>query len=179
VRCDTRDPALADRPRIDDIRAMRLTLLRHGVAVEKDEWDGDDADRPLTKEGANEVRALCRAVRRVVDAHEIWTSPWARARATAEIAAMVWKLPLREVPWLAGDGCPPRQAVAQLLPKLDVVLVGHEPDLGRIAGLLVGLPALPLTKGGVAVLKGEPRPQGMELKMLLTPRQAQKIGNDD
>ncbi len=149
---------------------MRLTLLRHGVAVEKDEWEGDDAERPLTKDGANEARAMCRAVRHVVKAHEIWTSPWARARATAEIAAMVWKLPLREVAWLAGKAAEPRESANQLKANTDVVLVGHDPDLSALIAYLCGAKNIDLAKCGLAVLKGDPVADGMSLKVLLTPK---------
>ena len=34
---------------------MECVLLRHGIAVERDEWEGTDGDRPLTERGAKRV----------------------------------------------------------------------------------------------------------------------------
>ena len=63
---------------------MRLILLRHGLAVERTAWTGDDADRPLTAEGRLRTRAVVRAARALVRPVDcVWTSPYARAHATA------------------------------------------------------------------------------------------------
>ncbi len=51
-----------------------------------------------------------------------------------------------------------------------MVLVGHEPDLGELAGVLLGAPALALRKAGCAWLRGEPEPGGMVLRALLSPK---------
>jgi len=149
---------------------MRLILLRHGVAVERDEWHGDDAERPLSKAGIHQATMTLKRVRPLVKAIEIWTSPWVRARATAELASAIWKLPLREAPWLAGEAATPKQMLEQLATAPDVVLVGHEPDLGVLAGVLVGGKPVPLAKAGMAVLKGTPEAGAMELKLLLSPK---------
>lgn len=58
------------------------------------------------------------------------------------------------------------------LPGGDTVLVGHEPDLGELIGVLIGAPPIPLRKAGIAVLEGEPAAGGMTLQLLLTPRAA-------
>ena len=34
---------------------MDCVLVRHGIAVERDEWEGYEADRPLTESGAKRV----------------------------------------------------------------------------------------------------------------------------
>ncbi|GDY14447.1 hypothetical protein LBMAG53_33250 [Planctomycetota bacterium] len=161
---------------------MRLTLLRHGKAVERDEWTGDDADRPLTRDGivhAHETMiALASLVVPVMEATEIWTSPWRRARHTAELAASVWELPLREVPWLAGDHTPVDQWPAP--PATGHIFVGHEPELSRLLLRLCGFTETGLTvelrKAGVAILDGEPVPGGMELYALIPPKIARKLG---
>ncbi len=149
---------------------MRLFLLRHGLAVDRGEWHGEDADRPLTKGGAHQATTTLKLVRPLIKAMEIWTSPWVRARATAELASAIWKLPLREAPWLAGEAATAKQVLDHLRDAPDVVLIGHEPDLGVLAGLLIGCKSLPLAKAGMAVLKGQPEPAGMELKLLLSPK---------
>lgn len=149
---------------------MRVTFLRHGKAADRESWQGDDAGRPLTKAGIEQAREVLRAVRDLVKADEIWTSPWLRARHTAELASGIWKLPLRECAWMAGDGGDPEEWTRRLEGAPDVVLVGHEPDLGRVIGHLLGGPALPLRKTGLAELDGEPREGGMILRAVLPPK---------
>jgi phosphohistidine phosphatase len=149
---------------------MRITLIRHGKSVDSEDWHGEDAARPLTREGAQQVRRCLKALRPVIDGDEIWTSPWLRARQTAEQAAELWERPLAERPWLAGDAAEPQEWLAELRGAGDVVLVGHEPDLGKFIGFLVGGRPMPLKKGGVAVLEGLPRAGGMDLRLFLSPK---------
>ena len=149
---------------------MRLVIVRHGLAVDRAEWEGPDSLRPLTDEGRARAKRVLRAVAPLMTGIvEVWTSPWARALATAEIAADAWKLPLHKHAWLGGNGPAAGDRVADL-PKQDTALVGHEPDLGELIGVLTGGPAIPLKKAGIAVLDGHPVPGGMVLSLLLTPR---------
>jgi len=158
---------------------MRLTILRHAVAVARTEWDGDDADRPLTKDGIARATRLLMQTRGLHRADEIWTSPWRRARATAELAAQLWKLPLTEVPWLAGGAATARERSTHLRSALDVVLVGHEPDLGELIGYLTGNTRIGLAKAGLAVLKGAPVAGKMDLHVLLTPKTVETLVDED
>lgn len=166
---DRRATRLPCRAQASDT-TMRLILLRHGRAAERTEWAGKDADRPLTAEGRLRTRAVVRAARalvRPVDA--IWTSPFARAHATAVIAGRAWRAPVEVHPWLAAGAM---AAIDQLehLPGGDTVLVGHEPDLGELLGVLLGGPTIPMRKAGIAIVTGEPSAGGMTLELLLTPR---------
>ena len=148
---------------------MRLVLLRHGRAIDREEWSGPDPLRPLTAEGRRRTRQVVKAVAPLlVGMTAIWTSPWVRARDTAKLAARAWDLPLEEHGWLAGGllGAGDRLG---LLPRCDMVLVGHEPDLGELVGALTGGPVVPLKKAGLALLEGTPVGGGMELRLLLTP----------
>lgn len=149
---------------------MRVTIVRHGKAVDRAKWHLEDADRPLTKEGAAQAMRAFRTLRGWVAADEVWTSPWTRARQTAELAAECWRLPLREVDWLAGEAMSADRRIRLLPHDIDVALVGHEPDLGMLIGALAGGRPVPLKKGGVALLEGEPAPAGMQLRLLLTPK---------
>lgn len=150
---------------------MELILLRHGKAADRATWTGADADRPLTPAGEERTRAVLAHLAGTIQADEIWTSPWLRARGTAEIAGEEWGLPVREQPWLAGDGDTGASlsALAGLGDERRVVLVGHEPDLGVLAGTLCGGVGVLLKKTGVAILRGDPRPGGMLLRVLLNP----------
>ena len=44
---------------------MDCVLLRHGIAVERDEWEGKDADRPLTERGAKRVAQVAAGLNRL------------------------------------------------------------------------------------------------------------------
>jgi len=77
------------------------------------------------------------------------------------------------------------RGVLQRLTALDgdgaVVLVGHEPDLGKLAGvLLFGAPAstLPLKKAGACIIDfdGPPRAGEGELMLFLPPRVLRRLG---
>ena len=157
---------------------MRLTLLRHGVAVDREDWQGADSERILTKDGIEEATRVLKLVRNRIKAVEIWTSPWLRARQTAELASGIWKLPLREIDWLAGDAVPTAERASRLQAHTDVVLVGHEPDLGDLVRFLCGA-RVTLKKSGLAVLKGEPRQGEMSLHCLLNPKLALELAGKD
>jgi phosphohistidine phosphatase len=156
---------------------MILTILRHGKAMERDAWHGDDRDRPLTRDGLTQCRAALRALTGAVQADEVWTSPWKRARQTADLAAEIWDLPLTECPWLAGESTDIPEWSRFLRGASEVVLVGHEPDLGRFVGQMLGGRPMSLKKGGVAILEGMPRPGQMELRLLIGPKQALAIAD--
>lgn len=155
---------------------MRLYLLRHGKAVEKDEFNGDDADRPLTKKGEKRTRAVIeQLVDHKVKPDLILTSPFKRAAETAEIAKDIFKAPIKKVPALAA-GVKPSDAAGALsdfLKSTDAVLVvGHEPDLSKFAGWLSNQSsdAFGFKKAGCCCLTGKPRKGGMLLKWMLAPK---------
>ena len=135
---------------------MRIVLLRHGPAGTRDpsRWP-DDAARPLTSRGRERTRRAAQGVRRLVDGVAlVLTSPLVRARETADLLAAVVE-PEKDVETLdslapGGSTRPILARLGRLEPDSTVVLVGHEPDLGKLAGLLVfGAPApLPLKKAG-------------------------------
>ncbi len=155
---------------------MRLTLLRHGPAVDQEKWSGNDADRPLTESGAELTTETIKSARGLIKAVEIWTSPWVRARQTAELASSLWKLPLREVDWLAGESMPAAERASRLQPHTDVVLVGHEPDLSDLVRFLCGA-KIELKKSGLVILKGTPRQGEMILRSLMTPKQVMELAD--
>ncbi len=160
---------------------MDLTLLRHGKAADRLTWTGNDADRPLTEAGQARTRAVLTHLNAVIHADEIWTSPWLRARQTAEIAGQVWGLPVREQAWLAGGACSEAEQLghlADLGPDQHIILVGHEPDLSCLAGYLCGGNCLGLKKAGLALLRGEATAQRMHLRALLSPAVVLGIASD-
>lgn len=116
---------------------MKLYLLRHAEAHP----GPDDALRPLTGKGKQSLQILARHLKRIkpLKIHEIRHSTLLRARQTAELFLKEtgWALPLREVPLLKPED--EVQTLAGILEEeqKSVLLVGHNPHLERLTGLLV------------------------------------------
>lgn len=160
---------------------MLLYVLRHGIAFERDEWDGDDDSRPLTDDGKSRTREVVKALQKAgkLEMDAIWSSPLVRARQTAEIAGKVLGLQVAIVDELASGTALQRLMAAfekrKPLPE-KLMLVGHEPDCGEIIGGLAGREHedFSLKKAGMALLDGKFEPGGMKLKWLLAPAEVLK-----
>lgn len=167
---------------------MNLYLLRHGIAGARgDSRYSDDSQRPLTPEGRRKMRRIAAGLRALdLECDVLLSSPYVRARQTAEIAAAALRVAdkLQWVDELApdGDACrligllQDKHAAAE-----NVLLVGHEPYLGNLIGvLLAGQASLPvgLKKGGLCLLSVAALAVGpcAALEWLLTPRQLVKLG---
>lgn len=160
-----------------------LYLVRHAIAEERGPDYPDDTKRPLTRRGRERMRrgvAGFRALRPGVEL--ILTSPLVRAVQTAEILSLgLDDAPIEALPALA-PGHSPRQ-VAQALAEasqVDVIaVVGHEPDLGKLAAwLIASRRPLPFRKGGMARIdvKSLPPAQNGTLIWHATPRLLRSIG---
>jgi phosphohistidine phosphatase len=162
---------------------MNLFLLRHGVAVERDELDyAGDAARPLTPKGKRQLRAVAAALRAMGLCFDvILPSPLVRARQTTEIIAAELKSQKRLV---FADELKPGGDAKKLVQKIaglkkvpgNVLLVGHEPDFSELISLLVTGShggGFALKKGGLAKLEVEKLRAGKcaTLAWLLTPAQ--------
>jgi phosphohistidine phosphatase len=165
---------------------MELCLIRHGLAQPLGHKnDFTDEKRTLTSQGRDRMREVARGLRRLaVKPEVIMTSPLARAYETAEIVAEalgVDKQMLLTTTNLA-PGCSFEDLCEEIKEKRveSIALVGHEPDLGELAGLIIsGEPdvALPLRKGGVCciqITETIPSFKGT-LVWLLTPKQLRLI----
>jgi phosphohistidine phosphatase len=158
---------------------FHLYLVRHAVAEERGpEWP-DDSQRPLTDDGAKKWRRQAAGLV-AIDARPdvILTSPFVRARQTADLLAAAWpkKPKVVEVPALQ-PGMKPRDVLKALEPsarQASLALVGHEPGLGELAAALVGLKTPPeFKKGGVAridVAILPPPPGSGAIAWWLTPK---------
>jgi phosphohistidine phosphatase len=153
--------------------ARQLWLLRHADA--EPHGTRADAERKLTARGEYQARAAGAAIARLdVEFEAVLYSPRVRARKTAELAAESWSKQQRgvlaECPPLGG-GFQADQALAELdgvSPDGRLLLVGHEPDLSRVAGELTQA-RIDLKKGGLAVVRLEGA--GGELVVLMRPRE--------
>ena len=134
---------------------MELYFFRHGDA-EAAAATGD-SDRQLTERGRRETLAVGLALHRAgLRPEAIITSPLLRARQTAEILQEVFALPPQADRRLS-PGCS-LGAVQELTshhPRGRFLLVGHEPDLSRIIGHLVGSAHITMAKSGVARVDAE------------------------
>lgn len=119
---------------------MLLYLLRH---AEAEALATSDRVRRLTPKGDEQglrVGKFCR--KQGLEPALILSSPVTRARQTAELVAK--SLPegeLIEVPW-AACGMDPWKAMDELAAYEKfpaVMLVGHQPDLGALAAVLLGM----------------------------------------
>lgn len=162
---------------------MDLYLLRHAIAVTRGtQGDQADSERPLTSKGETRMRRIARGMRALgVSCDLLLSSPYVRARQTAEIVAESLKTPekVQISQALAPDG-DPKTLVEELNKRYRsrqrVMLVGHEPYLSAfISTLLTGDAnlALVLKKGGLCQLSVDSLQYGRcaTLTALLTPRQ--------
>lgn len=157
-----------------------LLIIRHAIALERAEAAAQglpDSQRALTPKGEERMRRIAATLGKwMPEPATLLSSPYLRTRQTAALLSTQWQQPFRECKALAPGGDP-----AALLRQLDklpgpIVLVGHEPDLSELIGLLLGGQArsvVRLKKGGAALLHLEEplQPGNAELQWLINPKQ--------
>ncbi len=104
---------------------MPLILVRHASAGDRDEWDGDDRERPLDDRGHQQADELVRRLG-AYRVDEIHTSPYLRCVQTVEPLAAARDLELRLCAELSEeqqgrDG----EALLRELAERDAVVCGH------------------------------------------------------
>jgi phosphohistidine phosphatase len=157
--------------------AVKLYFLRHGRAMARADWSGDDADRPLTPEGEAAMVREARAIAAMdLGLKVIVTSPLVRARRTADIVAEAvgGEASVVEDERLAGgfDVKALRAVVAGHGTPKALMLVGHEPDFSTVVGSLTGGGRVVCKKGGLArVDAADGDLKAAELAWLLPPSQ--------
>ena len=137
---------------------MKLYLVRHAEAIERS-GTTPDASRYLTTKCRLAFRKIARRVRKAgIAPGVIFTSPLLRAVQTAEILAE--RLKHQGPVVVARELCPgfDLQDLRSLLMGAgspgEAAFVGHEPDLGLLAAVLMGVPeGFPLRKGAVLALE--------------------------
>ena len=164
---------------------MQIVLFRHGPAEPRDSsrWP-DDRLRPLTPRGDVRTRRAARGLAKLLRGEAaVLTSPLVRAVETAKRVAEVLNGAGVEVLEALAPGGSERKLgeILQRLRAMDaVILVGHEPDLGQLAGSwIAGAPvALPLKKAGACSITFAGRIQAGagELDWFLPPRALRRIG---
>ncbi len=148
---------------------MKLYLLRHGKA-DWPNWNKPDNERPLTKEGKEEVAAVARLLSRLEIAPVILTSPLPRASQTAEIAGKHLKAKVHIEPLLRpGFDATRLRKILKKFPDKSVMVVGHEPDFTHTIFQLTG-GNTKMSKAGVALIELETSPMKGALRWLLPPK---------
>ena len=156
---------------------MRLLIVRHAEAEDRERF-GSDVERPLTAAGRHTARQAGRALAELVPRLDaLASSPLIRARDTARLlAAERGELTAIELDELR-PGAPRKALLAWLAAHgrdASVGLVGHEPDLSRLASWFVtghATSALALKKAGACLIDFPARPGAGEgqLLWLLSP----------
>ena len=166
---------------------MNLYVIRHAIAVDEgtSEYESD-SERPLTDKGRKKMRQIAKALRNLgVEFDLILSSPYVRARETAEILADVFKM--KKKLDFSDNLIPlgnPELLITEVNEKYSVnslAVVGHEPHLSTLVGLLVAENAkidVTLKKGAVCYLSADDLHQEHRatLEWLLTPRILMEIG---
>lgn len=165
---------------------MDCVLIRHGVAVEPEEWEGSEENRPLTEKGKKRV-LLAAAGLAALDCNptNLLSSPFVRAYDTARLLRTVLcpsvKVETRQE--LAVGSTPERiLRLLRAFPAESIVIcVGHEPLLGEAAALLLCGKAtanFPMKKAGAALIRlpGMVKPGQGLLHWWLQPMQLRALG---
>src|SRR4051812_39013361 len=136
---------------------MDIYLVRHADAADKTV----DPERNLTDRGRRDAAALAEALRPLrIRVRAIWHSGKPRALQTAEALASAVECGGEQL--VRHSGLKPFDPVKKLARTLsgcgdNIMIVGHEPLLGRLAARLVTgyakMPLLSLGKPGVACLR--------------------------
>jgi phosphohistidine phosphatase len=161
---------------------MKILLIRHASAEPQDP-ERDDSARALTPRGARRWRRAVRGLTRVVEAPDVLlTSPWRRARETAEIAAVAFQC-AAPIETEALTGAPFESLVAAIAeagsPEV-VALVGHEPWISELLARLTNGSAerMGFRKGGVALVDCPAGASaGGRLVSFLPPRVLRRLGS--
>lgn len=165
---------------------MELYLIRHAIA-EEEAPSGDDSQRALTEKGAKKMRQIAKGLRTLgADFDFILSSPYVRAKETAEILADVFKM--KKKIGFSDHLVPmadPNLLIAEINEKYSVdslALVGHEPYLSTLVSMLVANGAavdIAFKKGGVCRLAADDlhHSRSAALEWLLTPGVLVEIAN--
>lgn len=165
---------------------MRVILLRHGIAVDRDDPACPaDPDRPLTREGVERTREAVAGLRAIgVQPDVVLSSPYLRALQTAELASEGLDAPGPERCTQLLPAADPKELAALLRGRsgAEILCAGHEPNLSLVLAHLVlggvaGETFAGLKKAGAACVETEdPGATPGDLLWLVPPRVLRRLG---
>lgn len=144
---------------------MDCLFFRHGIAVERQTWTGEERRRPLTDKGRGRTLQSGKGLLalRLTPTH-ILSSPLTRARQTAVILQALLEEPIKIRITADLEPRADPQAFLSLLttfpPNACVWCIGHEPHLSATAGLLLtgtSCDGFALKKAGACLIHVENR----------------------
>jgi len=158
---------------------MNLYLIRHAIAVDEGTADLEDSQRPLTDKGRKKMRQIAKGLHALgAEFDLILSSPYLRAQETAEVLADVFKMKKKLI---FSESLLPESEPEKVIFEINeshavdsLALVGHEPHLSALIGLLTAGNAnidVTLKKGGVCHLSADDlhHAHRATLEWLLTP----------
>ena len=142
---------------------QQIIFMRHGIAVDRENFEGEDGDRPLTEEGIQKVHRVAKAMTRILRPNAIITSDYVRARATAAICMEAFlEGQDRSLPMIETADIRPGNTWQQWqkflksahLPEV-ILVVGHEPNLSLLLSSHLQAPtsSVSFKKAGVSVIE--------------------------
>ena len=167
---------------------MNLYIIRHAIAVDEGTPEYEqDSERPLTDKGKKKMRQISKGLRTLgADFDLILSSPYVRAKETAEVLADVFKV---KADIAFSDNLVPMGDPDLLISEMNekysansIALVGHEPQLTALVSLLAAENVsvdMTLKKGGVCRLSADDLHHSRKatLEWLLTPGILVEIGD--
>ncbi len=165
-------------------RDVWVHLFRHGIAIDREDPScPPDPERALTDRGTQRTAAAAAGIAALgIEPDLVLTSPYVRARQTAELAVAAVGGELVETEALVDED--PEALCAELrgrAPRV-VICVGHAPDLDDFAAYLIGTstPVIRLKKAGLASLDVmHSRRGGGSLFAVYPPRALRRLGGGD
>lgn len=148
---------------------MKIYFLRHGIAADRDDRQGSDEERPLTKEGRRSMKREAKTIEKLdLGIDVLVTSPLMRAKQTAEVVAD--RLDIKTIederlrPGFNADAL--KNVLADHFNVKAIMLVGHEPDFSQTISQVIGGGEIDLKKGGLACVDVE-NPAALEGTLVL------------
>jgi phosphohistidine phosphatase len=163
-----------------------IYLVRHGIAGPAPRGMSD-SDRHLTPDGKQKMHRIAVGLKRLgVVPDAVLSSPLRRAEETAAVVTKTLAGQLHvEIYQLLAPGHDPAEVLKGLRPHRaarELMLVGHQPDLGQLASHLLTrssrLAPLPFKKGAVAAIQVDTIPPHTPgaLMWFMTPKQLRTVG---
>ncbi len=163
---------------------MDVFLMRHGEADDIGGKIKSDFDRPLTKDGIAIMEDEAEGMKKLgLRFNVILSSPLIRAKETAQIIAESLgysrKITICDALGIPSSTVDLMTHFKEFQNDYKILLVGHMPGIGKLAGFFTGQKIeLSFKKGSMCKIEVEqlvPTVRG-DIKWLLTPRQLKLIG---
>lgn len=153
----------------------RLLFVRHGIALERLNWEEDDLLRPLSEKGIDVSRSFFSKLPKIYDIGMIITSLAERASHTAKLLYEAYPGAILVKDERLNPGCT-YEDFEELFDSIDetpetVAIVGHEPDFSEIVSVLVSETYVRTRLKKPSVVDIEMlSPRTGELRNLITPK---------